>query len=121
MTENFVDEVNVLFVFFLIEIRDEKDLLGQPVHSLLVILLCLFVSSKGHFCKSALGKRQYWTCLWVGFLVNTRWAIKLSLTSGEKKKIIIKKSEVPWKWGGRIIKGKEMLSLVKSQDDPYGR
>ena len=49
MTENFVDEVNVLFVFFPIEIRNEKDLLGQLVHSLLLILLYLLISSKGHF------------------------------------------------------------------------
>jgi len=34
--------------FFPVEIRDEKDLLGQLVHSLLVILLCPFISLKGH-------------------------------------------------------------------------
>lgn len=37
------------FLYFPIEIREEKYLLGQLVHSLLVILLCLFISSKGCF------------------------------------------------------------------------
>lgn len=42
--------------FFPIEIRDEKDLLGQLVHSLLEILFCLFISSKGHITVANL----YW-------------------------------------------------------------